>query len=187
MKNYKLLFILPLFLLLGSCIFDNDNDEPMSYLFVEGFTQVNGVLISGPEPPALQIDFPTYRFDEDLNTLNGIINFNINKDLKFIYGGGECLSGTAGSGCASGLTGVYEIPFENSSFEVLKIEDNGTIRFIYDDEVYSLAVYEERSVVTSYLDTTDVDGVNSISVITSTHTISNFGFIDEEDILSWEW
>ena len=187
MKNYKLLFILPLLLLLGSCIFDNDDDEPKSYLFIESFTETDGVLISGPEPPALQIDFPTYRYDEDLHTLNGIIDFQLNKNLKFILGGGECLSGTAGSGCASGLSGVNEIPFEHSSFEVLKIEDDGTIRFIYDDEVYSLAVYEERSVVTSYMDTTDVDGVNSISEITSTHTISNFGFIDEEDILSWEW
>ena len=187
MKNYKLLFILILLLPLGACIFDNDDDEPRSYLFVEDFTQVDGVLISGPEPPSLQIDFPTYRYDEDLHTLNGIIDFKINKDFKFIFGGGECLSGTSGEGCASGLTGVSEIPFEYDSFEVLKIEDDGTIRFIYEDEVFSLAVNEEHAVVTSYMDTTDVDGENSISEITSTHTISNFGFIDEEDIIQWEW
>ncbi|WP_163324462.1 hypothetical protein [Draconibacterium mangrovi] len=187
MRNYKLLFILILILPLGACIFDNDDDGPMFYLFVEGYTEVDGVLISGPEPPVLHIDFPTYRYNEDLHTLNGIIDFEMNKDLKFIYGGGTCLTGTAGAGCATGLTGVYEIPFKHAAFELLKIETDGTIRFIYDDEVFSLAVNEEHAVLTSSIDTSDVNGVISISEITSTHTISNFGFIEEEDIIPWEW
>lgn len=86
MKNYKLSFILILLLPLGACIFDNDDDEPRSYLFVEGFTQVDGVLISGSEPPSLQIDFPTYRYDEDLHTLNGIIDLRLIKTLNLFSG-----------------------------------------------------------------------------------------------------
>lgn len=185
-KNTKF-FVLFLVLALNACIFNNDDDKPKSYLFVEQFTQTDGVLISGPEPPSMQIDFPTYRYDSGLRTLNGIIDFEINKDLRFIYGSGTCLSGTAGGGCGTGLTGVYEIPFEQGAFEMLKIEDDGTIRFIYEDEVFSLGVNDEHAVVTSYMDTTDMDGVNSISEITSTLTISNFGFINEEDVVPWEW
>ncbi|MDX8338851.1 hypothetical protein SLH46_06640 [Draconibacterium sp. IB214405] len=187
MKNSKLLLLLLFLLPLGACIFDNDDIDEKTYLFIERYTDVDGVLVSGPEPPSLQIDFPTYRYDEDLKTLNGIIDFEINDELKFIYGGGTCLTGTAGGGCASGLTGVYAVPFEHESFELLKIEEDGTIRFIYDDDVFSLGVNEKHVVVTSYMDTTDVDGTNSISEITSTHTISNFGFINKEDIILWEW
>lgn len=186
MKEYKLLLILILILPAGACIFNNDDDESMSYLFIEQFTQTNGVLVSGPEPPSLQIDFPTYSYNEGLKTLNGIIDFEINKNLKFVYGSGTCLSGTAGGGCAAGLNGVYEIPFDHGSFEILKIEESGTMQYIYKDEVFSLDVNDEHVVVTTYMDTTDVDGVNSISEITSTRTISNFGFIEEEDIVSWK-
>ncbi len=187
MKNYKLFLLLFLLLSLGACIFDNDDNEPKTYLFVESYTEVDGVLVSGPEPPSLQIDFPTYRYDEELKTLNGIIDFEINDELKLIYGRGTCLTGTAGGGCASGLDGVYEIPFEHGSFELLKIEEDGTIRFIYDDDVFSLGVNEKHVLVNLYMDTTDVDGTNSISEITSTHTLSNYGFINKEDIILWEW
>lgn len=187
MKDYKLLLILILLLPAGACIFNDDDDKPGSYLFIEQFTQTDGVLISGPEPPLLQIDFPTYRYDEDLKTLNGIIDFELNKDLRFIYGGGTCLSGTAGNGCATGLTGVYDIPYENETFELLKIEENGTIRFIYEDDVFSLAANDKHVVLHSYMDTIDVDGIKSISEITTTLTISNCGFISSEDVISWEW
>ncbi|WP_303921538.1 hypothetical protein [Draconibacterium sediminis] len=187
MKNIKLLFTLLFLLPLGACIFNNDDDELHLYLFVENSTETDGVLISGPEPPVIQIDFPTYRYDEEMKTLNGIIDFEINRNLKLIYGSGACLTGTAGAGCASGLEGVYEIPFEHGLFELLKIEDDGTIRFIYKDEVFSLRVNEQHTEVMSRMDTVEVEGVNSISEITRTKTISNYGFLEKGDISSWEW
>ncbi|HYQ58325.1 MAG TPA: hypothetical protein VEP89_13370 [Draconibacterium sp.] len=188
MKTTNLLIVVIVLLAATACIFsDEDDKEPQSYLFIENLNETNGVLISGPEPASLQIDFPTYRYDENLKTLNAIIDFEIYNDLKFIYGSGDCLSGTVGGGCATGLTGVYGVPFERGSFEVLKIEDDGTIRYIYEDEVFSLGINEQHVVVTTYMDTADVDGLSSISEVTETQTISNYGYINEADIISWDW
>jgi hypothetical protein len=157
------------------------------FLFIEQHTEISGELVSGPQPPLLQIDFPTYHFNSETEILNGVISFDINNDLKLIYGSGTCLSGTAGAGCGTGLSGIYQIPYKQQNFEVLKLEDNGNVIFIYKDEVFNLAPGDEWNSEISRLDSININGELSISKITETDRISNYGLLKKADIDIWKW
>jgi len=176
-------------LFLNSCIFndDDENDKNSNYVFIEQHKSIHGDLISGQEPPLLQIDFPTYQFNNEIKSLNGVIDFDIDSKLKVIYGSGSCLSGTAGNGCATGLTGIYEIPFMRNNFELLKLEDDGTAIFIYDEEVHSLLAGEIWEEIETRFDTINNEEEISISEITTTNRITNFGSASKADIIAWEW
>lgn len=180
-------FLFPFFFGFYSCFFDNEDPAKQECVFIEQHANTDGVLISGPEPPLLMVDFPTYSYDEETKTLTGLIDFEISKDLKLIFGSGGCLSGTAGGGCGTGLSAVYEIPYKRNSFEILKLEENGDLVFIYNDEVYSLSPGQEWKTETTRTDTIDVEGVPSINLITETDRITHYGFIKKEDIVIWEW
>lgn len=189
-KNMKTTFsILTAFLLLISVSCSKDDHDPSldSYLFLEQHTTVSGELISGPEPPLLQIDFPTYTFDETTGILDGVINFTTDDKLKMIYGSGTCLSGTAGGGCGTGLTGVYSVPFQRGTFELLKLDEDGNVVFMYNNEVHDLKPGEEWSEQTTRLDTVMVDTEISISSITTTERMKNYGFREKVNIQKWEW
>ncbi|HPF52090.1 MAG TPA: hypothetical protein PK335_10980 [Draconibacterium sp.] len=173
-------------LILSSCIKEVDPSLDQ-YLFLEQHTSVSGELVSGPEPPLLHIDFPTYTFDEETGELVGIVDFSINKNLKMIYASGSSLSGTAGAGVATGLDGVYDIPFERGSFELLKLDDAGNVVFMYNDGVFNLKPGEEWTDQSTRLDTVMVDNEMSISSITTINRISNFGFQQKSNIQSWDW
>ncbi|MEN8115403.1 MAG: hypothetical protein ABFS16_00370 [Bacteroidota bacterium] len=181
--------LLLFFMIFDGCLFNDENEEDPAdyYVFIEQHSTSHGDLISGPEPPLLQIDFPTYNFNPETKTLKGLIDFEINDDLKVIFGSGGCLSGTAGGGCATGLSGIYQIPFDRGNFELLKLEVDGDVIFMYKNEVYSLAVGEEWKVANTRIDTIDVKGQLSISEITDIDRISNFGSLKKEGIIIWEW
>lgn len=164
-------------------------DDPLldQYLFLEQHTTISGELMTGPEPPQMQIDFPTYTFHEETGILDGIIDFSTGDDLKIIYGSGACLTGTAGGGCATGLTGIYEIPFERDGFELLKLDESGEIVFIYNGEVQNLLPGEDWISTFTELDTVMVDGQMSISMITYNERVTNFGFQEKSNIEKWDW
>lgn len=176
-------------LLLGSISCNKEVNDPSleQYLFLEQHTVVSGVLISGPEPPSLQIDFPTYKFHEESGQLDGIFNFSVDDNLKMIYGSGTSLTGTAGGGAATGLAGVYEIPYVRGSFELLKLDDAGNVVFMYNDEVHNLKPGEEWTDESTRLDTVMVDNEISISEITTNERITNFGLQDKANIQKWDW
>jgi hypothetical protein len=186
--RYPSIFFILTILLFNACQKD-DNEVVVSddYIFIEQLSVTHGEHISGPERPLLTIDFPTYSFDSDTRTLKGIIDFEINNDLKLIYGSGTCLSGTAGEGCGTGLSAIYTIPYERGSFELLKTETDGNIIALFENEVINLAAGEEWVFETVSRDTTEVDGQISISEITRNDRITNFGFLKKSDIISWEW
>jgi hypothetical protein len=172
----------------GSCNKDdNEIIESDNYIFIEQHTTSHGEHISGPVPPLQTIDFLTYSYNTETKILNGIIDFEINKDLKLVYGSGTCLSGTAGEGCGTGLSAIYAIPYERGSFELLKTETDGNIIALFENEVINLAAGEEWLFETVSRDTTEVDGQISISEITRNDRITNFGFLKKSDIISWEW
>ncbi len=178
-----------LLILLTSLFACNKDEDPSNdfYIFVEQHSEVHGELISGPEPPLLQIDFPTYFFAVDSGILRGVIDFNIENGLKLIYGSGGCLTGTAGGGCATGLTGVYEIPYQKEDFELLKLDDKGNIVFTYKGEAHNLDAGKEWVLETTRMDTVDVEGQMSISKITETNRITNYGLLNKSDISVWVW
>lgn len=175
------------FIFFSCSIGDNEIVDSDYFLFIEQHNETSGELISGPEPPLLHVDFPTYTFNTETKGLNGVINFEINDRLKLIYGSGGCLSGTAGGGCATGLSGIYEIPFKVYGFEILKLEEDGTAIFLYLNEVYDLAPGEEWNQEITRMDTVKVNGELSISKITLTDRITNFGLLKKSDIIPWNW
>lgn len=186
----KIIFLFPIAffvtLLSISCA-DEEEDSPSRYLFIEQHNLINGELISGPEPPLIQIDFPTYSFDPDSGKLYGIINFNVDHNLEVIFGSGTCLTGTAGGGCGTGLTGIYSIPFVKGDFELLKFDETGRIVFEYKNQVYSLNAGEEWTSAKTYFDTIIHEEIVSISKITDSEKITNFGFIENEKVKKWDW
>ena len=188
MKRVLFSIITVLFLLISnSCNKEENNLSVDQYLFLEHHITVSGELISGPEPPTLQIDIPTYSYNSETGMLEGIITFRIDDNLKLIFGSGTCLSGTAGEGCGNGLTGVYRIPFEHYNFEFMKIDETGNVVFKYQGELLDLKEGEVHTKQTTRLDTVMVDTEMSISTITTTESISNFGFQNKSNIQKWEW
>lgn len=187
LKSLKYILLIIVISLISCSKDDNDNPFSNSYVFVEQHSVTSGTLISGPEPPPLMIDFSTYIFKDELSILTGVIDFEISDNLKLVYGSGECLTGTAGGGCGTGLTGVYEIPFERGNFELLKLENNGNIVFTYKDEAHSLKPGEEWISETTRMDTIDFGEELSISEITKIDRITNFGILKKENIEVWEW
>ncbi|WP_167605363.1 hypothetical protein [Maribellus sediminis] len=191
MKTFTRILVLMLLLPAVGC--NDDDDSPEFFLFVENFEYSTGVLLSGPEPPILQIDYPTYRYHEQANILEGEIDFELNKHLKLIYGSGVTLSGTAGGGGASGLYEITELPFEKGVFTLHEIAPDGSISVTYRDSLFTLAVNEKFIYAKTTIDTVPFYAVGSeeadtcITQTTTTRVISNFGFIPRENIQAWEW
>lgn len=186
MKFRSFIFFLTLFIGFTGCDLNGNPEDSDNYLFVEHHIHTHGDLLSGPEPPLLQIDFPTYSFDIDSAILSGIINFEIDNNLKIIFGSGGCLSGMAGGGCGTGLSGINVIPFQRGIFEILKMDTDGKIVFEYNNEVHALNVGEEWKTELSYNDTVNMGGINSISKMTETDRITNFGYLDKSKIRKWQ-
>jgi len=182
---FRIITVLFLFIS-GSCNKEEYRPSVDQYLFLEQNTSISGELVSGPEPPELQIDFPTYDFNKETGILEGIITFTIDDNLKMIYGSGTCLSGTAGGGCGTGLTGINRVPFESYNFELLKMDEAGNVVFKYKGGLYDLKAGEEWTNQTSNLDTMTIGNELSISAITTTETISNFGFQNKSKIQNWQ-
>jgi hypothetical protein len=89
-------------------------------VFVDHHINTDGQLIEGNYQGGLNIDFPTYIFEETSKKLSGQFNFEINKSLKLIYGDGRSLSGVVGSGAATGLYGIYDFPYKKGNIEIKK-------------------------------------------------------------------
>lgn len=162
-------------------------DPADNYVFIEQHTHDHGEVISGPAPPLITIDFPTYNFNSETKELTGIIDFSISDELKIIYGSGGCLSGAAGEGCGTGLDAVYGIPFEKGSFEVLKLEQDGSIIALFLDAVIDLGPGEDWTEEITFKDSVIVEGQLSITRVTRTNRISNHGILKKSDIIIWEW
>ena len=189
MKKY---FPIQLFLLIiiafvscsksGNEIIDTDK-----CIFIDEHTNVHGTLLSGPRPPLISVDFPTYSFNINTGELTGIIDFDLTPSLKIIYGSGASFSGTAGSGSATGLKGVYSIPYKEGIFEITEYDSDGKIKINYKDSVLFLAAGEKWVIETNYNDTTREGNEISISKITSTTKIENFGIINKSNIVVEKW
>ncbi len=151
-------------------------------VFVDHHVNTNGELIEGKYQGGLNIDFPTYSFDETSKILNGECDFEINKTLKIIYGDGRSLSGVVGEGAATGLSGIYDLPYIKGKFEIRQIESDGTVHIQYNDSLIVLKSNEEWINVTSEIDTQDFgEGIAKAKIIT-TDKIVNYGIIEKSKI-----
>ncbi len=151
-------------------------------VFVDHHVNTNGELIEGNYQGELNIDFPTYNFNQTSKILKGEFDFEINKSLKIIYGNGKSLSGVVGAGAATGLFGVYDIPYAKGKFEIKQIDFDGTVHIQYNDSLIVLKSNEEWVNVTSEIDTQDFgEGIAKANIIT-TDKIVNYGVIEKSKI-----
>jgi len=94
-------------------------------VFFEQWVSIDGE----PGSPYICIDFPTYSFHEEEGLL---ISFNqafgsgegkINPQVvNLVVGEGTSLSGSAGSGAASGLQGITDFPF-HTEYQILSVQE----------------------------------------------------------------
>lgn len=156
--------------------------DPEKFIFIDHTTIVNGELIEGNYSNGSTIDFPTYFYNEDSDVLTGSINFPINDSLNIIYGGGLFLAGLAGTGAASRLYGIYDLPFERGNFQLIDYESNGTIHLIYNDSLIVLPIDKTWTNTTSFIDTQYVDNEIATATISTYNQIINYGILDKETI-----
>jgi len=194
MKNNRILIgllVIPVvisMISIGGCAHEEPEKEweigSDKYVFIDHHIHTHGELIEG-EYPFMFIDFPTYSFDTETNTLSGMINFDINKTLKVVYGSGSSLSGCVGSGAGTVLSGVYELPYENNGFRIVKIEPDGTAHIEYNDLSIILKGGEEWVDITSRIDTQQFGDQIGKANLTITDKIVNYGILDKSKIEKW--
>lgn len=153
------------------------------YLFIEYQTHIRGELIEGNYPGKM-IDFPTYSFYPENRTLEGWMNFAINDSLKVIYGSGTSLSGAAGSGAASMLSGVYELPHEDEKLKILKVDSDGTAHLEYNSLPITLKSGEEWTNITTRVDVQQFDSNKGTAKLTITEKIMNHGFVNRSNLIN---
>lgn len=76
--------ILLIIFITTSCNNETDEISSANHLSIKQHKHSQGELVSGPEPPQIQIDFPTCSFAPDSGKLYGIINFNIDNNFEVI-------------------------------------------------------------------------------------------------------
>jgi hypothetical protein len=150
------------------------------YLFVEDFGIADGRVISGTDCPRVCIDFPFYGYNRDTGILWGVMNFDIGDSLLMLLGHWQSLLNAAGCGTASGLSPVYRLPYPAAAANVqyTHIRENGTLEFSLGDSAYVLPVNEHWSRTTVAQDTFGGCTVEK----TETRTITNFGFLTNEQL-----
>ncbi len=190
LKNGLILTIITSFILflVFSCEKNQEEDWIIGSdkcVFIDHHINTHGELIKGNYFEGPQIDFPTYTFSAETNILSGDINFQLNNTLKIIYGNGSSLSGLAGGGAGTGLSGVYELPYEQGVFKIMDLESNGTVHLLYNDSSIVLNSNEEWVNITSRIDTQDfAEGIAKANLIT-TDKFVNHGIIKKANIEKW--
>ena len=167
-----------------------EQEEPLSewvissdkYVFIDHHIHTHGELIEG-ECPILCVDFPTYSFDQANRVLSSWIDFDISEALKVVYGSGSSLSGDAGSGAGTKLSGVYELPYEYNGFEIKNVESDGTSHITYSDVSITLKAGEKWVDTTSRVDTQQYGGKLCKRKLSITDTIVNYGILDKSNII----
>jgi hypothetical protein len=148
-------------------------------IFLDEHRHVDGKILGGESCGMMMIDFPTYRFDPETRTLSGRIGFQINDSLKVVYGSGMSLSGDAGGGAATLLTGVYGLPYEDGPLSIMDVRTDGTVELVYRGENIKLQVGDSWS--SENVSVTDDGGCRIRK--NATDRIVNYGFVDKENIL----
>ena len=156
--------------------------SPGKFVFVEHSIRIHGELIEGDYPRKM-IDFPTYRYDQKTGILRGLIGFGVNESLKAVFGSGLGLSGAAGGGAATGLSGVYKLPYEEEGLKIVSIDSDGTVHIEYNNESIVLKIGEEWVKTTSETDVKEFSGQKGKAKLTTTDRIMNYGILDNLNLV----
>lgn len=155
--------------------------SPDKYIFIDLHVHKYGVSIKG-EYRGPMIDFPTYNFNNVKKTLSGKINFKVNKKLKIVIGRGTSLSGNAGSGRATRLEGIYNLPYKDNNLEIFDVDIDGTVQLIYQGEPITLKSRDVWSNSTAEIDEQEFRGKKASAKIITTYRIRNYGILEKSKI-----
>lgn len=158
-------------------------------VFIDHHIVTSGKVVSGDYSGA-QIDMPTYSFDEKARALEGSMDFAVDGDLKVIYGDGESLTGAAGEGAGTALTGIFELPYRGEGYgtpgiEILGVDPDGTARIVYLTESITLKPGQKWSKSSSRIDTYEWGHRKGKARLTSRDTIINHGILDKSRVSKW--
>jgi hypothetical protein len=149
-------------------------------LFVEHITEVSGERISGSiyhSSLFKYIDGPAYWWDEEKRTLKIDTNwthYTFIEGTKVLYGDGEERYGEAGSGIATTLTSIFEVPYiATDGLEWNQLGQDGTLRIKYAGQniILKPGIKMQRRQYQLHR-----DGTNFFEIIT-TEWFINHGFI----------
>ncbi|KNY29623.1 dockerin type I domain-containing protein [Pseudobacteroides cellulosolvens] len=144
--------------------------DPGKFLFIDTHTNRNGI---GEVDGYMYIDFPTYSYNSNTNTLSSWFNVNgFNDTTKLVIGGGMSLSGTAGSGAGTGLT-PYSTTFKENEFYV---DADYTIHIFYNSDWRTVKVGETW---TNVVETKPMKGTGKY---VNTYTVKNYGLLDKSQL-----
>jgi parallel beta-helix repeat protein len=150
---------------------------PDKYLFIEKWRQWIVEVLEGDF--GLCIDFPTYYYDASTSELYpyGPSKIVVNESLVGVYGSGTSLhviNGTGG-GAASGLDGIYSLPFNDSysGLTIVNITANGNANVRFGSMTRVLSPGEEWRTTESQVRRSEETGalINETFVT----VITNFG------------
>ncbi len=148
---------------------------PDKYLFIEKLTQRIVEVLDGDF--CLCIDRPTYEYNASVGELYpySVARVRVNDTLVGIYGNGTSLhviNGTGG-GAASGLTGFYSIPFNDSELTIMAIYADGSAKIMFGTETRVLNPGDEwQETETQVKRTEETGALINESFVTG---ITNFG------------
>ena len=152
------------------------------YLFIEKWTQRIVEVLDGDY--GLCIDFPTYYYNASSGALYpySVSRVRVNDSLVGIYGTGTSLhviNGTGG-GAASGLTGFYSLPFNDSELTIMAATAAGSAKVTFGNETRVLNPGDEWLETKGQVKRSEETGalINE-SFIT---LIKNFGLWDKSKI-----
>ena len=152
------------------------------YIYIEKWTQWIVEVLDGDF--GLCIDRPTYECNASVGELYpySVARVRVNDTLVGIYGSGTSLrviNGTGG-GAASGLTGFYSIPFNDSELAIMAIYADGSAKVTFGSETRVLNPGDEWQETKGPVKRTEETGalINE-SFVT---VITNFGLWDKSKI-----
>ncbi|MEL4304504.1 hypothetical protein [Methanococcoides sp. LMO-2] len=173
------------------CISDDDVTEEETsgsenILFLDHHINSHGEFIEGDTWPMLAIDFPTYYFDEEDQALHITAPrepFEVNGSLVMIAGDGSSLSGVIGMGAGTMTYAAYSLPHKVNSYEVVSISEEGTVVISYNDEEIVIEAGQKWENIENTIEESEEGQPYAKVNITTTDTFTNYGFLEEEDII----
>jgi hypothetical protein len=163
---------------------ESRNNIPVDrYVFIEQSVLDSGALVKGVWP-FMNIDFPTYTFDDRSGVLIAEgMNFPLKEKYFAVWGASYALAGCLGDGIGSGITGVSALPYQRnpSAPTLTTIAHDGTVALQFPDTTVVLAPGGECTFITTSTRTIDT---SSAMVRTTLHLI-NHGCRWKSKIQQW--
>ena len=135
-----LVFVVVVFILYGKVhFFEEEEVHDNKYIFIEvTVTQISEPL-EGPEP-----HWKVAEFDPEYSLYNGFlegeIDFSINKNLRCIIGYNKIEEGISGCKTKSFLEGVYTLPFFIEEFQLIEMDEKGTIKVDFREKTIEIEI-----------------------------------------------